>query len=83
MTAKNWVATTITMTMTIQMTPRMNRISTWIGERDFEYDSSWDSYDCTDSVTEEGEQITSGQAYETIIDECPGCDYIYEVDVKV
>jgi hypothetical protein len=55
--------------------------SVWEGIRSFEYDSNYDSSDCEEDVFEDGVQLTSGNAYEAIQDECPDCDYIYEVDV--
>ena len=56
--------------------------SVWNGERNFEYDSYYDDYDCEASVDEDGTQITSGRAYDAIRSECPDCEYIYEVDVS-
>jgi len=55
----------------------------WEGSRTFSVDARYDDYDCEgDTVAESGVELTSGGVYEAMMEACPLCDHVYEVQVE-
>lgn len=51
--------------------------SAYEGTRNF-YADIYGYYECNDTITEWGVQLTSGSEYDALVEACPACTYFYE-----